>query len=58
MPMQQILDEKIAPLLKIDGTLAIAVPGPKKEIIGNNIPAEMFISRVAEDMQTFHGSDW
>jgi cyclopropane fatty-acyl-phospholipid synthase-like methyltransferase len=52
------LDEKIAPLLKSNGTMAIAVPGLRKEIRGNNIPAEMLLSWDAEDIKTFQSPEW
>jgi cyclopropane fatty-acyl-phospholipid synthase-like methyltransferase len=51
------LDEKMAPLLKKGGKLAIAVPGLVKDI-HDDIPPEMLLSWDAEDIETLHSPDW
>ncbi len=49
--------EKIEPLLRPGGMVAIAIPGFKKDIHGH-LPAEILLSWTAEDMETFHDIAW
>jgi len=51
------LDEKIAPLLKKGGKLAIAVPGLVKDI-HDDIPSALLLSWDAEAIETLHSPDW
>jgi len=51
------LDEKMAPLLKTGGKMAIAVPGLVKDI-HDNIPPEMLLSWNAEAIETLHSPEW
>lgn len=51
------LDEKMAPLLKKGGKLAIAVPGLVKDI-HDDIPQEMLLSWNAEAIETLHSPEW
>ena len=50
-------DEKIAPLLKQGGKLAIVVPGLVKDI-HDGIPQEMLLSWDAEAIETLHSPEW
>jgi cyclopropane fatty-acyl-phospholipid synthase-like methyltransferase len=54
---EAFVDEKMAPLLKQGGKLAIAVPGLKKEI-HNDIPHEMLLSWDAKAIETLHSPEW
>lgn len=51
------LDEKIAPFLNKEGSLALAFPGVKAEI-KKDVPASFYLSWQAEDLVTFHSIDW
>jgi cyclopropane fatty-acyl-phospholipid synthase-like methyltransferase len=51
------VDEKIAPLLKKGGKLAIVVPGLIKDI-HDNIPPEMLLSWNAEAIETLRSPKW
>lgn len=53
----QYMDEKLAPLIKKGGIIALAFPGSKEEF-NNSIPKEMLISWSAEDLETFHSLKW
>ena len=52
-----VADEKIAPLLKKGGKLAIVVPGLIKDI-HDNIPPEMLLSWNPEDIETLRSPEW
>jgi len=54
---ERFMDDKLAPLLKKDGLIAIAIPGMKKEI-HDSIPQEMLLSWSPEDIKTIHSSQW
>ena len=54
---ESYMDEKLAPLVKKGGIIAIAVPGVKKELNGS-LPVEMSYSWTAEDLSTFHSCEW
>jgi cyclopropane fatty-acyl-phospholipid synthase-like methyltransferase len=54
---ESYMDEKLAPLVKPGGTIAIAIPGVKQELKGI-LPVEMSYSWTAEDLDTFHSCDW
>ena len=54
---ESYMDEKLAPLVKKGGIIAIAVPGVKKELHGV-LPLEMSYSWTAKDLGTFHSCDW
>jgi cyclopropane fatty-acyl-phospholipid synthase-like methyltransferase len=54
---ESYMDEKLAPLVKSGGIIAIAIPGVKKELQGT-LPVEMSYSWSAEDLDTFHSCDW
>lgn len=45
------MDKYLAPLVKQDGIIALAIPGMKEEI-HNNLPPEMLLSWSAEDLDT------
>lgn len=51
------MDNKISPLLKSGGQIAIAIPGFKKDI-HDNLPQVFFLSWKPEDLQTFHSCQW
>jgi cyclopropane fatty-acyl-phospholipid synthase-like methyltransferase len=51
------MDEKLAPLIKTDGIIALAFPGFKKDI-NDCLPAEFLLSWTAEDLKTFHSCEW
>lgn len=51
------MDDKLAPLVKPEGVIALAVPGFKKDI-HDNLPPEFFLSWKAEDLDTFHSCEW
>jgi len=51
------MDDKLAPFVKPDGLIAIAVPGFKKDI-RDNLPPEFLLSWKAEDLDTFHTCEW
>ncbi|MFA7658325.1 MAG: methyltransferase domain-containing protein [Candidatus Gastranaerophilaceae bacterium] len=56
----EFMDTKIAPLVKKDGTIAIAFPGVKKELNGV-LPDEMMLSweKVKDEIfKTFHSIPW
>lgn len=55
--VEGFVDEKIAPLLKKGGKLAIVVPGLIKDI-HDNIPPEMLISWSPEDLETLRSPEW
>lgn len=54
---EQFMDTKLAPLIKKDGIIAVAVPGMKKET-HNSIPKEMLLSWTKEDLDTMHSCQW
>ncbi|MDD4924468.1 MAG: methyltransferase domain-containing protein [Dehalococcoidales bacterium] len=54
---ESYMDEKLAPLVKKGGIIAIAVPGVKKEL-NSELPVEMSCSWTAEDLSTFHSCGW
>ncbi len=54
---ESYMDEKLAPLVKKDGIIAIAIPGVKNELQGA-LPVEMTYSWTAEDLETFHSCGW
>lgn len=51
------MDEKLAPLIKPGGIIALAFPGFKKDIHAN-LPPEFLLSWTAEDLETFHSCEW
>ncbi len=54
---ESYMDEKLAPLVKKGGVIAIAVPGVKNELNGT-FPVEMSYSWTKEDLSTFHSCAW
>jgi cyclopropane fatty-acyl-phospholipid synthase-like methyltransferase len=54
---ERYMDDKIAPLVKKGGIIAIATPGVKNELNGE-LPVEMSYSWTAEDLSTFHSCVW
>ncbi len=54
---ETFMDEKLAPLIKPDGIIALAFPGFKKDIHAN-LPPEFLLSWTAEDLNTFHSCEW
>lgn len=54
---ETFMDEKLAPLIKPDGIIALAFPGFKKDIHGC-LPPEFLLSWTAEDLETFHSCEW
>jgi cyclopropane fatty-acyl-phospholipid synthase-like methyltransferase len=54
---ESFADEKMAPLLKTGGKLAIAVPGLVKDI-HDDIPPEMLLSWNAEAIETLRSPEW
>ena len=52
-----LMDEKIAPLVKPEGLLAIAFPGFKKDIHGA-LPPEFLLSWKPEDLDCFQTCGW
>ena len=54
---EHYLDEKLAPLVKKGGIIAIAVPGLKEEF-QDAIPKEMLLSWTAEDLTTIRSYEW
>jgi cyclopropane fatty-acyl-phospholipid synthase-like methyltransferase len=54
---ESYMDEKLAPLVKKGGIIAIAVPGVKNELNGK-LPVEMSCSWTLEDLSTFHSCGW
>ncbi len=54
---ESYMDEKLAPLVKKGGIIALAVPGVKNELNGE-LPVEMSYSWTAEDLSTFHSCGW
>ena len=54
---ESYMDEKLAPLVKKGGIIAIAVPGVKNELNGA-CPLEMSYSWTAEDLTSFHSCEW
>jgi len=55
--VEGFVDEKIAPLLKKGGKLAVVVPGLIKDI-HDNIPPEMLLSWNAEAIETLRSPEW
>lgn len=51
------MDDKLAPLVKPGGQIALAFPGFKKDI-HDNLPPEFLLSWKAEDLETFHSCEW
>lgn len=51
------MDEKLAPLIKPGGVIALAFPGFKKDI-HDHLPPEFLLSWKAEDLETFHSCEW
>ncbi len=51
------MDEKLAPLVKKGGVIAICVPGLKHELNGE-LPEEIKKSWSAKDMETMHSCEW
>ncbi len=54
---ESYMDEKLAPLVKKGGIIALAVPGVKNELNGV-LPVEMSYSWTLEDLTTFHSCGW
>lgn len=54
---ETFMDEKLAPLIKPNGIIALAFPGFKKDIQGS-LPPEFLLSWTAEDLSTFHSCEW
>jgi hypothetical protein len=54
---ESYMDEKLAPLVKSGGVIAIAIPGVKDELNGT-FPLEMSYSWTVEDLSTFHSCAW
>ena len=54
---ESYMDEKLAPLVKKGGVIAIAIPGVKNELNGV-LPQEMSYSWTVEDLSTFHSCSW
>jgi cyclopropane fatty-acyl-phospholipid synthase-like methyltransferase len=54
---ETFMDEKLAPLIKPDGIIALAFPGFKKDI-HEHLPPEFLLSWTAEDLETFHSCEW
>ena len=54
---ETLMDEKIAPLVKSGGILALAFPGFKNDIHGN-LPPEFLLSWKPEDLDCFQTPGW
>jgi cyclopropane fatty-acyl-phospholipid synthase-like methyltransferase len=54
---ESYMDEKLAPLVKQGGIIAIAIPGVKEEL-NSELPVEMTYSWTAEDLSSFHSCEW
>lgn len=54
---EKFMDTNIAPLVKKDGIIAVAIPGLIKEYDGE-YPKEMLISWNADNLETMHSVDW
>lgn len=54
---KEYLGKHLLPLVKHGGYILIAVPGFKKDI-HDNIPKEMLLSWTAEDLETFHDTQY
>lgn len=53
----EVIDTKIAPLVKPGGLIALVVPGFKQDL-HDNLPPEILLSWSAEDMDTIHSCAW
>lgn len=51
------MEEKLAPLLKVAGEIALAFPGFKREL-SLPLPPEFLLSWKAEDLEPFHSCEW
>lgn len=54
---ETFVDEKLAPLIKPNGVIALAFPGLKKDI-HDRLPPEFFLSWAAKDLEAFHSCEW
>ena len=50
------MDDHLAPLVKPDGEIALAIPGVKTDL--DRVPKEMAECVSAEDFGTFRSTDW